>query len=825
MSKFLSLFLGFFIIGSLIHLEGQKVIKNSSITGVCYAGTKVKRIFIPPPAEFYNRTNAKKGGSVKVYTTGFSNQGKAAIEYAASILASMLPADTRITILADWSKISTAGVLGHSSITSYIGGWGIDAEKPEAFYPIALAEKIYGDSLNTAIEGDITLTINSTTNWYLGIDGLVPKGSNKFDLVTVALHELCHGIGFFDSMNTDETTGWWGVSSLPAIYDSFVENLKGEKIIDTTKFKNYSPQLLNQLTSGQLFFNGPLLRKFTDGKRAQLYDPPTWEAGSSVSHLDEEPVTLQENALMTPFIDREEVIHDPGKYTFSILGDLGWINTRIIHKKITDTEENISQVTLNATVKSDTTYNRNKVGLVYSYNMFVTCDTVYMTSPNTDNNFSAILSIPVYNTQIQYYMFVQDCFLRTYRSPSLVRLFKNTFYVGSDTVKPVIIHTPVKYYFETIDTVRFKADVTDNIGVDTVYVEYKVNNGLTKFLGLKAGLNGSYANYLNARNLSLNGGDSVYYRIIAFDKSHNNNKAVFPSKGYSVTGIENIDDVVTKFETDFSGNASNDFFTDGFTISKPEGFSKFGLNSRHPYESPEDNSKTIEYSAMLRHPLKINESGVLVSYDEIVLVEPGETGSVFGSSDFYDYVILDASKDFGKTWFNMINGYDSRLYSIWETSYNGSITEQNSIFVPTESLIRNHKFLLKPSDKISAGDTMMIRFRLYSDPFANGWGWVVENLKIAPFIDAVETINKENIVVFPNPGKGLIHILSDKSDNLYSSGNQYKVLNSAGICIRNARTSGNNENVIDISDCSSGIYYIQIYRDDGLTTIKYTLIK
>ena len=34
---------------------------------------------------------------------------------------------------------------------------------------------------------------------------------------------------------------------------------------------------------------------------------------------------------MTPFIDLGEAIHDPGKYTFSILGDLGWINTRIIH--------------------------------------------------------------------------------------------------------------------------------------------------------------------------------------------------------------------------------------------------------------------------------------------------------------------------------------------------------------------------------------------------------------------------------------------------------------------------------------------------------------
>ena len=37
--------------------------------------------------------------------------------------------------------------------------------------------------------------------------------------------------------------------------------------------------------------------------------------------------------LMTPFIDFGEAIHDPGKLTMSMLGDLGWINTRIIPQR------------------------------------------------------------------------------------------------------------------------------------------------------------------------------------------------------------------------------------------------------------------------------------------------------------------------------------------------------------------------------------------------------------------------------------------------------------------------------------------------------------
>ena len=179
-------------------------------------------------------------------------------------------------------------------------------------------------------------------------------------------------------------------------------------------------------------------------------------------------------------------------------------------------------------------------------------------------------------------------------------------------------------------------------------------------------------------------------------------------------------------------------------VSKPAGFSKYGLNSKHPYESPEDNSKSIEYTAILRHPLKFDESGMLFSFNEVVLVEPGEAGSVFGSSDFYDYVIVEGSKNFGKTWFNLIDGYDSRLFPSWETAYNSSIVGDNSTFVGTESMLQKHTFLYRPSDNISAGDTILVRFRLFSDPFANGWGWVIEDLKIGPLVDAVTEVTKSS---------------------------------------------------------------------------------
>jgi hypothetical protein len=391
-------------------------------------------------------------------------------------------------------------------------------------------------------------------------------------------------------------------------------------------------------------------------------------------------------------------------------------------------------------------------------------------------------------------------------------------------VKPVITHTPSDYYLETVDSISFKATVIDNIAVDSVYVEYKVNTGPSKFIGLKAGISDSYSTIFNARPLLLKGNDSIQYRIFARDSALVPNITVLPDTGYFAIRIETIESTLKSYSTDFAG-ASADFFNIGFQISKPTGFSKYGLHTKHPYESPEDNNKNIEYTAMLRHPLKFNESGIFINFNEIVLVEPGEAGSVFGSADFYDYVIVEGSKNFGKTWFILTDGYDSRLVSSWDSAYNSSIVGYNSTFIGTELMLHKHTVFYRPSGKISAGDTLLLRFRLYSDPYANGWGWVIEDLKINPLIDVVEKISYVPVKVYPNPGPGLIKISCDRTGNESGKPMRYSVFNSAGICIIKNRTSDDSETLVDISGYPNGIYIIILYRDDGIKTFKYSLTK
>jgi hypothetical protein len=525
---------------------------------------------------------------------------------------------------------------------------------------------------------------------------------------------------------------------------------------------------------------------------------------------------------MTPFIDLGEAIHDPGILTMSILGDMGWINTRIIHDPVRDTEENLSQLIIEASIKSDTIYNREKVGIVVSFDEFETCDTTYLLSHQSDDNYTTTLTIPSYETRFEYYLFAEDKFSRIYRLPSLIEENKYSVYIGTDTVKPVISFTPQGYYFETVDTIRFDPVVTDNIGIDTVYIEYKINEGESGFLGLEPGGDDKYINALAASDLALEGGDQLQYRIVAVDKAGTPNQTVFPEGGYQLVTIEQLNMVDNAYSTNFT-DAALDFFSDGISITRPAGFTRFGLHTPHPYVSPEETGDSIGYVAVLRTPVEFDGNGMIISFRELVLVEPGETGSLFGSDDFYDYVIVEASKNFGKSWFQIADGYDSRIIKSWEDAYNNAIEGQNSAFTGTESMMVKHTFFPKESSDISAGDTMMIRFRLFSDPYANGWGWVIEDLHIGPLIDGVEEIRQQSLVIYPNPGNGIVSIRESEGSILKPL--RFSIINSAGISIMTDHTDGGSDIEIDISGNPAGLYFILLYMDNGVQTLKYNLIK
>ncbi len=254
---------------------------------------------------------------------GFSDEAKTAFQAAVDVWSVTLMSSVTIRVDAHWTPLDDPRVLGSAGPETFVRDF---SEAPEAgtWYPISLANALEGSDLSSG-DPHITANFNSNfTNWYFGTDGLTPL--DRYDLMSVVLHELGHGLGFVGSMDVEGGEGSWGLNTpFPIVYDRFTENLQGQQLLDTALFQNPSTELAGQLQSNQLFFNGSHARAGNGNNPVQIYAPLTWEPGSSFSHLNEVAFPSgNANSLMSPQIGRGEAIHDPGPVGTGVLQDLGW---------------------------------------------------------------------------------------------------------------------------------------------------------------------------------------------------------------------------------------------------------------------------------------------------------------------------------------------------------------------------------------------------------------------------------------------------------------------------------------------------------------------
>ena len=252
----------------------------------------------------------------------FPDGAKAALNGAASIWGNTVQSSVPIAIKACWANLS-GGMLGYS------GGGPLhsdfdNAPLPNTFYTGALANALAGyDIMPTKWDMHITYSLNFS--WYVGTDGNTPPG--QFDLVSVALHEMGHGLGFAGSMTYSGGQGSWGFYGMPTIYDTFVRDNSGNQLINTGIYGNPSTALGSALTSNNIYFHGSNAMAANGGQRAKVYAPSTWAEGSSYSHLDYGTFGGTSNRLMVYAITAGDSIHDPGPVTIGLLTDLGWVTS------------------------------------------------------------------------------------------------------------------------------------------------------------------------------------------------------------------------------------------------------------------------------------------------------------------------------------------------------------------------------------------------------------------------------------------------------------------------------------------------------------------
>ncbi len=249
-----------------------------------------------------------------------------ALQYAADLIARVLNSNVEIKISAQMNALggdASSASLGSASTTSVAQNF-TNAPVANTWYTLALAEKLAGANLNSGNEINITFnrdldgdTVLGSTRWYYGLDA---RPGADIDFVTVALHELIHGLGFGDFVTL--ATG----EKLGGLDDAYMRLLEhhGAAVADYPSMSD-AQRVTASTATGDLHWTGAAVVAASGSLSAgvtvdhvQMYAPSPQESGSSVAHFS---TALLPNELMEP--NYTVANHDPG-LAAQLLSDVGW---------------------------------------------------------------------------------------------------------------------------------------------------------------------------------------------------------------------------------------------------------------------------------------------------------------------------------------------------------------------------------------------------------------------------------------------------------------------------------------------------------------------
>lgn len=246
----------------------------------------------------------------------------AALEYAAGLWGTWLSSTVPIEVSACWIPSPYGGnALGTGRPARYVSNVP-GAPLMSTYYPIALADALSGHDLNPS-GADIMLEFDSDEDWsYITATTHLNAAAANYDFVTVALHELAHGLGFIGNMVEEYNVGFCGSLSsyyCPTPYDWFAVDSAGVPLLS---YLPDDPYALAERLKSDANFGGPNTVATNGGTAAKLYTPPIWGT-SSFSHLDRLMFQSTSNSLMTP--NYAGARRHPGPVTLAMMQDMGWL--------------------------------------------------------------------------------------------------------------------------------------------------------------------------------------------------------------------------------------------------------------------------------------------------------------------------------------------------------------------------------------------------------------------------------------------------------------------------------------------------------------------
>jgi hypothetical protein len=244
----------------------------------------------------------------------FPEWAKKEVQESLDIWAANFRSSVVITVEATWERSKSENILGSARGGSYFSSFP-GAPDPGLWYVSALANALSGKDLDRN-NPEIIIQVNSEAPWNSRGDGKPTR--TEYDLMSVFLHEVGHGLGF-SSNDSYELVFGVGTLSMPTPFDAYLQTSDGKRLAD---LPSPSKELGTALTSS-LVWSGPLGVQANGGVKPKMFTPPVYEAGSSTSHLDESSFTNAGlDSVMTPRLDSGEVFVGPGPLMLAMMEDL-----------------------------------------------------------------------------------------------------------------------------------------------------------------------------------------------------------------------------------------------------------------------------------------------------------------------------------------------------------------------------------------------------------------------------------------------------------------------------------------------------------------------
>jgi hypothetical protein len=278
--------------------------------GYIYAAPASNSASTPIP----KTANLEKQSTINVNYNNFPDWAKKELQLAVDIWGASFQSKVDITIEATWSSSQSSAVLGSARPGGYFAGFS-GAPDSSLWYPSALANALAGKDLDVR-NAEMIISVNSKGAWNRRGDGA--PTTREYDLKSVFIHEMGHGLGFLSNDSYDSYLGFGSIEQ-PTPFDAYAQTSDGRRLADLP-----SPSLeLGKALRSTLVWAGAQGIAANSGVKPILYTPSTYEEGSSVSHLDEK--TYADNPLdrvMTPNLEAGEVFAGPGPLLLAMMADM-----------------------------------------------------------------------------------------------------------------------------------------------------------------------------------------------------------------------------------------------------------------------------------------------------------------------------------------------------------------------------------------------------------------------------------------------------------------------------------------------------------------------